>query len=36
MIKAYKDYMIGEKKSMNTINAYCSDVQQMLNYINKA
>lgn len=36
MIKAFKDYMIGEKKSMNTINAYCSDVQQMLNYINKA
>lgn len=33
MIKAYKDYMIGEKKSMNTINAYCSDVQlkQILN-----
>lgn len=36
MIKAFKDYMIGEKKSMNTINAYCRDVQQMLNYINKA
>lgn len=35
MIKAFKDYMIGEKKSVNTINAYCSDVQQMLNYINK-
>lgn len=36
MIKAFKDYMIGEKKSMNTINAYCRDVWQMLNYINKA
>lgn len=35
MIKAFREYMIGEKKSMNTINAYCSDIQQMNNYINK-
>lgn len=34
-VEIYRDYLIGEKKSRNTITAYINDICQMLDFVNK-